>query len=85
MDRLDPMDLLNLIGWIATAVFTASYFFKRAEHLRRVQVVAACLWIAYGALSGAVPVVAANVLVVAAALVAGWTSRATRPDVPGAA
>lgn len=79
------MDLLNLIGWIATAVFTASYFFKRAEHLRRVQVAAACLWIAYGALSDAVPVVAANVLVVAAALVAGWTSRASRPDVPGAA
>lgn len=79
------MDLLNLIGWIATAVFTASYFFKRAEHLRRVQVAAACLWIAYGSLSGAVPVVAANILVVAAALAAGWTNRPTRPDAPGAA
>jgi hypothetical protein len=64
---------MDLIGWIATAVFTSSYFFKRAEQLRRVQVAAACLWITYGVLAGATPVVAANILVVAAALVAGRT------------
>jgi hypothetical protein len=65
---------MDLVGWIATAVFTASYFFRRADHMRRVQVLAACLWIAYGLQSGAVPVVAANALVVFAALFAGRTN-----------
>jgi hypothetical protein len=71
---------MDYIGWIATAVFTASYFFKRAEHLRRVQIVAACLWIAYGFQTGAVPVVAANALVVVAALIAGRTGDVRRAE-----
>ena len=60
--------MLNLLGWSATAVFSASYFFRQPAALRRIQAVAACLWIAYGILIGAVPVVAANVIVAAAAL-----------------
>ena len=74
---------VDTLGWTATALFTASYFFKRAALLRRVQIAAALLWVGYGALVGAVPVIAANVLVVCAALLAGWTERS--PGGPGAA
>jgi Bacterial inner membrane protein len=64
--------MLNAIGWIATAVFAASYFFRGPAALRRVQAAAACLWIVYGTLLGALPVVAANVIVAGAAL---WSGR----------
>jgi hypothetical protein len=64
--------MLNTIGWIATALFAASYFFRQPAALRRIQAGAACLWIVYGILLGALPVVAANVLVAIAAL---WSSR----------
>jgi hypothetical protein len=64
--------MLNTIGWIATALFAASYFFRRPAALRRIQAGAACLWIVYGILLGALPVVAANVIVAIAAL---WSSR----------
>ena len=64
--------MLNTIGWIATALFAASYFFRQPAALRRIQAGAACLWIVYGILLGALPVVAANVIVAIAAL---WSSR----------
>ncbi len=60
--------MLDAIGWVATALFTASYFLKQAAALRRLQAAAACLWILYGITIGAWPVVVANVLVAAAAL-----------------
>jgi hypothetical protein len=60
--------MLNAIGWIATAIFSASYFFRGQAALRGIQAVAACLWIVYGLMIGALPVVAANVIVAAAAL-----------------
>jgi hypothetical protein len=58
------------LGWIATAVFVGSYFFKDPTTLRFVQMLGASLWIAYGVWIGAMPVVVANALVAAAAL---WT------------
>ncbi|HYW43754.1 MAG TPA: hypothetical protein VE959_12910 [Bryobacteraceae bacterium] len=58
------------VGWAATAVFTASYFFRRPATLRRIQAAAACLWIAYGLAKGSMPVVVANLLVAAAAILA---------------
>ena len=72
------MHATDFLGWIATALFTASYFFKRAALLRRVQMGAALLWVGYGLLVGAAPVVVANVLVLGAALAAGWNDRTTR-------
>jgi len=60
--------MLNAIGWIATAVFSTSYFFREPATLRRVQASAACLWILYGVAIGAMPVIVANVIVAAAAL-----------------
>jgi Bacterial inner membrane protein len=60
----------DYLGWLATAVFTASYFCTRAEALRRVQMVGSVLWMAYGVLIGASPVIVSNVLVLGAA---AWT------------
>jgi hypothetical protein len=51
-------------------MFVSSYFFKRPALLRAAQMSGASLWIVYGALIGAVPVVVANALVFTAA---AWT------------
>lgn len=64
------------LGWAATALFTSSYFCKRPETLRRVQIVAASIWVAYGVLTHALPVIAANLLVIGAAALASWGCRA---------
>jgi hypothetical protein len=62
--------MTETLGWVATSVFVASYFFARPAALRAVQMGGAVLWIVYGLLIGAVPVIAANALVFAAA---AWT------------
>jgi uncharacterized protein with PQ loop repeat len=54
---------IDLIGWVATAVFMVSYFVKRTTTLRRIQGVAACLWVLYGVVIHALPIIVANVLV----------------------
>lgn len=51
------------IGWVATAIFGASYFFKSPAVLRWVQALGAVLWISYGILIHAPPVVVANLVV----------------------
>ncbi len=61
--------MLAWLGWTATAVFTASYFCTRTASLRHVQMLGALLWVAYGLLLHAGPVVAANLLVFVAAAV----------------
>jgi hypothetical protein len=63
--------MIEYMGWAATAVFVSSYFFERAEVLRLVQMVGAIMWIIYGVLIGALPVIVANVLVFSAA---AWAS-----------
>jgi hypothetical protein len=60
--------MLEWIGWVATAVFGASYFCKEETTLRRIQAFAAVLWIAYGVLIKAPPVIVANVVVASLAL-----------------
>ena len=67
--------MTEILGWVATAVFVSSYFFKRPALLRAAQMVGACLWILYGANIGAIPVVVANGLVFGAA---AWTLIRTR-------
>ena len=62
--------MTDALGWVATAMFVSSYFFKRAALLRAAQMLGASMWIVYGALIGAIPVVVANGLVFAAA---AWT------------
>jgi hypothetical protein len=59
------------MAWVAaTCVFVGSYFFKRPALLRAVQMLGALMWVAYGLLIGASPVIVANVLVFSAA---AWT------------
>jgi hypothetical protein len=58
------------LGWSATAVFVGSYFWSHADAIRRVQMFGALMWVAYGVMIEAYPVVVANVLVCAAA---AWT------------
>jgi len=57
------------VGWIATLVFAVSYLFKAPERLRRVQALAACLWIGYGIQMKSAPVVTANGIVAVMAIV----------------
>ena len=72
--------MLEAIGWIATAVFASSYFSKEPATLRRLQAAAALLWIAYGVVLKAPPVIVANVIVASLAL---WSSLpTTRPPAP---
>jgi hypothetical protein len=74
---------INLLGWTATAVFVGSYFFSRPSILRAVQMCGAVLWITYGVLIGASPVIVANALVFTAA---AWTAfRAAPPPSSGEA
>jgi len=59
--------LVESVGWLATAVVVASFFFADPTTLRKVQIVGASLWLAYGIAIGSWPVIVANVLVVSAA------------------
>lgn len=66
---------IDLLGWLATAVFVSSYFFTRPALLRSVQMGGAMLWVLYGVLIGASPVIVANLLVCGAACWTAWRSR----------
>ena len=67
---LPSLSLADTTGWIATAVFVASYFFSKPTMLRGLQMLGAALWMTFGVLIASKPVIASNVLVFAAA---GWT------------
>lgn len=62
------MSVPDAIGWTATGLFASSYFVSDPRRLRLVQAGAALLWIAYGVLLGAAPVIGANAAVAAIAL-----------------
>ncbi len=64
--------MFEWIGWIATAVFAASYFFRRPSALRRIQAIAAVLWIGYGIIIKAPPVIVANLVVAVMAMVSSF-------------
>jgi hypothetical protein len=70
------VSVTQILGWVATGVFVGSYFFSRPAALRALQMLGAALWIVYGFLIDATPVIAANVLVFAAA---AWTSFTRNP------
>jgi hypothetical protein len=61
---------IEMLGWAATTVFVASYFFSRPSLLRGAQMAGALLWTSYGVLINSTPVIVANVLVFSAA---AWT------------
>lgn len=66
----NTVSLTEMLGWLATAVFVGSYFFAKPGALRAAQMAGATLWIVYGILIKATPVIAANALVLTAA---AWT------------
>ena len=66
--------MVEYVGWAATLVFTLSYFCREAVRLRRIQMLGAVIWMAYGGFMHSAPVVVANALVLAAA---AWTGRRT--------
>jgi hypothetical protein len=71
---------VEYLGWGATAVFVGSYFCLRPSLLRGVQMAGALLWVIYGVLINASPVIVANILVFSAA---AWTMiRAKAREVP---
>ncbi|HEV7366899.1 MAG TPA: hypothetical protein VGN76_13710 [Gemmatimonadales bacterium] len=72
MRQLTP----DWIGWLATAIFLISYSCKDQGKLRRVQALAAILWVIYGSILHAVPIVVANFLVAGVALYSSLLSSA---------
>jgi hypothetical protein len=67
----------ELLGWAATGVFVGSYFFVRPSLLRGAQMFGALLWVTYGVLINASPVIVANVLVFTAAAWTMWRRAST--------
>jgi threonine/homoserine/homoserine lactone efflux protein len=80
--------MLDWLGWVATAVFASSYLFREPRALRWVQAISACLWVGYGVLIHALPVIVANLMVAGVAVMSSFGSRmaaAPRPaPEPGA-
>ncbi|MFZ3217126.1 MAG: YgjV family protein [Candidatus Acidiferrales bacterium] len=60
--------MISSIGWLATALVTASYFFRNNRTLRVLQALGAVVWLTYGILINSKPVIVANVIVAVVAL-----------------
>jgi hypothetical protein len=67
-------------GWMATAVFTTSYFVAKTSTLKQIQAAAACLWIVYGVKTGSTPLIVSNLIVVAAVLISLLRRRPSNAD-----
>jgi len=67
--------MIEWVGWIATAVFAVSYFCRRPAAMRRVQALAATLWIVYGGAIKATPVIVANLVVASIAIISSFQRR----------
>ena len=67
--------MIEWIGWIATAVFVVSYFCRSPAAMRRIQALAAVLWIGYGITIKASPVIVANLVVAAVAIISSFQRR----------
>lgn len=73
--------MTDALGWVATAIVVCSYFFRDPATLRRVQALGAVLWLGYGVIIQAPPVIVANLVVAGVAL---WSSFRGREKVVGA-
>jgi uncharacterized protein with PQ loop repeat len=60
--------MISSIGWLATALVTASYFFRNHKTLRIMQALGAVVWLTYGILINSKPVMVANIIVAVVAL-----------------
>jgi Bacterial inner membrane protein len=71
------------LGWVATALFATSYFCKTSRAMRRVQALAALLWVGYGVWMNALPIIVANLIVATLALYSNWKERRLSNDEVG--
>jgi hypothetical protein len=71
------VQVVEYLGWAATAVFVGSYFCRTPDAMRRIQMLGAVMWMAYAVLLRAAPVFVANLLVLCAA---GWTATSYRRE-----
>ena len=70
---------VEMLGWVATAVFVSSYLCRSPRALRATQMAGAIIWMMYGLLMHAAPVFVANLLVLSAA---AWTLAKGHRGVP---
>ncbi len=71
--------MVDLLGWVATVIFVASYFTKSSVRLRMIQAFAALLWISYGIVIGSLPVIISNLLVASLAVYSSFTRNKINP------
>ena len=64
--------MLDGLGWVATALFAASYFCKTSRAMRRFQASAALLWVGYGIWMNGLPIIVANLIVATLAVYSDW-------------
>jgi hypothetical protein len=76
--------MIEWVGWIATAVFAVSYVCRRPAALRRVQALAATLWIVYGITIKAPPVIVANLVVAGIAIISSFQRHGQRQPLESA-
>jgi hypothetical protein len=67
--------MFDWIGWVASAIFASSYFCKQPGTLRRVQALSALMWMTYGFLIHAMPVIVANMVVAVVAVYSSFQPR----------
>ncbi|HZA97815.1 MAG TPA: YgjV family protein [Gemmatimonadales bacterium] len=79
--------MIDAIGWVATGIFLASYSCTDPRKLRLMQAAAAMVWVAYGAMLQAVPIIVANLLVAGVAIYSGAKGfrKTRRIEIPAAA
>jgi uncharacterized protein with PQ loop repeat len=64
--------MVDGLGWVATALFASSYFCKTSSAMRRVQALAALMWVGYGIWMNAPPIIVANLIVATLAVYSDW-------------
>lgn len=82
---VETIRMPDYIGWLATATFASSYFSKHPARLRRIQALAALLWMSYGVLIHAIPIIVANLIVAVLAIFSSFRSGAAVAAGPSAA
>ncbi len=69
------MTLAAILGWFGTGLQAVSFLFRNPKVLRMLQAFAALVWLSYGALIEAPPVMVANVIVASLAFYSIWRDR----------
>jgi len=60
------INMIDILGWIATAVVVISFTVKDMLWLRAINATGATLWLIYGGLKNDIPLLVVNILILAA-------------------